>query len=59
MAATVANKGPDMEIKQAFVELQMKMVETNKEMKMADWKGKIIVLLLQCFSPFFLFKIYS
>merc|ERR1711990_366653 len=36
--AVIAGKGPDMEIKQAFVELQMKMVDANKEMKMADWK---------------------
>jgi len=38
MAATDAKKGPDMEIRQAFVELQTKMVEANKEMKVADWK---------------------
>merc|ERR1712062_97427 len=38
MAATEAKKGPDMEIRQAFVELQTKMVEANKEMKVADWK---------------------
>ena len=46
MAATEAKKGPDMEIRQAFVELQTKMVEANKEMKVADWKGKCTYLII-------------
>ena len=36
MAAVDAKKGPDMEVRRAFVELQTKMVDAKQKMKMAD-----------------------
>merc|ERR1739844_134969 len=36
MAAVDAKKGPDMELRRAFVELQTKMVDAKQKMKMAD-----------------------
>merc|ERR1711997_528685 len=36
MSAAASQKGPDMELRRAFVELQTKMVDSKQKMKMAD-----------------------
>ena len=36
MSVADAKRGPDMELRRAFVELQGKMVDTKQKMKMAD-----------------------